>query len=469
MNNNTLNEKNPLSPVSDAEIQLELEETSKKYHITGAWIAAILDPLFAITDYINIPDHFLQILFVRLFVAVVSLCMIFGEKKYKFPSFIVIFVPFTLISVQNAYTFFLIENKDIVGHSLNYMALFVGASMFVLWRWVYSVFVIGLSLVISLIFIFANKHLDKELFLLEGGFLLMIVGFLMIMLIKFRYDLTIKEIKARLALKLANIEIEQQKVLVEDKNTKITSSIVYAKKIQNAVLGDIDVIKGYFSDAMVLFKPKDILSGDFYWFHENKQDNVRVVVGADCTGHGVPAALMTVLGHTFLNEIVIHSKIYEASEILKELDSRIIENLNKNTKDDAVNDGMDVCVLVFIDDKILFSAAKNSLYIVANNFNTSVRGSKFPVGSNQYENKVFEQHEIDANKGDKLYIFSDGFHDQFGGGKDTKFLSSRFRQLLTETAIMPMEQQKKILDKTFEDWKGKTKQTDDVLVIGITV
>ena len=178
---------------------------------------------------------------------------------------------------------------------------------------------------------------------------------------------------------------------------------------------------------------------------------------------------MTVLGHTFLNEIVIHSKIYEASEILKELDSRIIENLNKNTKDDAVNDGMDVCVLVFKDDKILFSAAKNSLYIVSNNFNTSVRGSKFPVGSNQYENKVFEQHEIDANKGDKLYIFSDGLHDQFGGGKDTKFLSSRFRQLLTETSIMPMEQQKQALDKAFEDWKGTTKQTDDVLVIGITV
>ncbi len=458
-----------LAHISDKEVQLELEETSKKYHIAGAWIATIADPLFAITDYLNIPEHFLQILCIRLFVAVVSLCMIFGEKKYKFPSFIVIFVPFTLISVQNAYTFFLIENKDIVGHSLNYMALFVAASMFVLWRWVYSVFVIGLSFVVSLIFLFANTRLDKKLFLEEGGFLLMIVGFLMIMLIKFRYDLTLKEIKARLALQLANIEIEQQKVLVEDKNAKITSSIVYAKKIQNAVLGDMDVIKDYFSDAMVLFKPKDILSGDFYWFYENKRDNVRVVVGADCTGHGVPAALMTILGHTFLDEIVVYSKVYDANLILHELDSRIIDNLNKNTKDDAINDGMDVCVLVFIDDKILFSAAKNSLYIVSNNFNTSVRGSKFPVGSNQYNDKFFEQHEIDAQKGDKLYIFSDGFHDQFGGDRDSKFLSSRFRQLLTETAIMPMEQQKQALDKAFEDWKGTTKQTDDVLVIGITV
>lgn len=469
MNNNNLDEKMLVSPISDQEIQLELEETSKKYHIAGAWIAAILDPLFAITDYINIPDNFLQILCIRLFVGVVSLCMIFGERKYKFPSFIVIFVPFALISIQNAYTFFLIENKDIIGHSLNYMALFVGAAMFVLWRWIFSVSVIAASAVVSVIFLFANKKLDKELFLLEGGFLLLIVGFLMIMLIKFRYDLTIKEIKARLALKLANIEIEEQKVLVEAKNEKITSSIVYAKKIQNAVLGDIDIIKGYFSDAMVLFKPKDILSGDFYWFYEDKKDNVRVIVGADCTGHGVPAALMTVLGHTFLNEIVIHSRIYQASHILEELDARIIENLNKNAKEDAVNDGMDVCVLVFLNDKILFSAAKNSLYIVANNFNTSVRGSKFPVGSNQYANKVFEQHEIDANKGDKLYIFSDGFHDQFGGTKDTKFLSSHFRQLLTETSIMPMEKQKQELDKVFEEWKGETKQTDDVLVIGITV
>src|SRR5688572_4791307 len=133
----------------------------------------------------------------------------------------------------------------------------------------------------------------------------------MIVLIKARYDLTIKEIKARLALAASNEELGKQKAIIESKNEKITDSIQYAKRIQDSILGHQSHIDAWFTESFVLFKPKDILSGDFYWFYENPEENLKIVIAADCTGHGVPAAMMTVMGNSILNEIVVQRKIYE--------------------------------------------------------------------------------------------------------------------------------------------------------------
>lgn len=182
----------------------ELELTSSKYHVIGAWIAVFFDPLFAFTDYINMPNDWRQLLIIRLSIAAITLTLLAVRKKFALSTYVIILVPFLLISLQNAYTYSLISNDIILGHSLNYMALLIGGAMFILWRWTYSVFVVLLSAVATAFFLSLNTALDKDLFFVRGGLLLIAVGAFMIILIKARYDLTVKEIKARLALKASN-------------------------------------------------------------------------------------------------------------------------------------------------------------------------------------------------------------------------------------------------------------------------
>lgn len=469
---NTVSEPQHLiSHVSAEEWKQELENASSKYHIIGAWIAIIFDPLFAFTDYINLSNAWLHLLSIRLGIAAITLCLLLVRKKYKLPSYVVILVPFLLISFQNAYTYNLIHNEVILEHSLNYMALLIGAAMFILWEWMYSLVVFALSVGATTFFVFLNPNLSEEQFLVKGGFLLMTVGAFMIVLIKARYDLTVKEIKARLALKATNEELGRQKEIVELSSKKITDSILYAKRIQESILGHQSRIETWFADSFVFFRPKDILSGDFYWFYEDQENQVKIVIAADCTGHGVPAALMTVLGNSILNEVVIQDKVYEPDQILYALDRRLMESLSKRSEEEGkVNDGMDVAILSFVKSGVTFASAKNPLCIIHEGNAEVISGSKFPIGSTQYgEKKIFDKHILSLSKGDKLYLYSDGYPDQFGGEHNKKFLSKRFRELLLQTSHLPMGQQKEKLIQEFEAWKGAhNPNTDDVLVVGIT-
>ena len=188
----------------------ELELTSSKYHVIGAWIAIFFDPLFAFTDYINMPGDWFQLLAIRLSVSAITLTLLLVRKRFAVSTYVIILVPFLLISLQNAYTYSLISNDIILGHSLNYMALLIGGAMFILWKWTYSVFVVLLSAIATAFFLSLNPRLDTELFFVRGGLLLIAVGAFMIILIKARYDLTVKEIKARLALKASNEAIQMQ-------------------------------------------------------------------------------------------------------------------------------------------------------------------------------------------------------------------------------------------------------------------
>jgi serine phosphatase RsbU (regulator of sigma subunit) len=471
MNTNVSETRDLISKVSLISWKLELEKASSNYHITAAWVAIIFDPLFAVTDYFNIHDHWRQLLLIRLAVSCLTFGLLLLRKKFQLPSFIIVLVPFLLISLQNAYTFSLIGNDVLIGHCLNYMALLIGGSMFILWPWTYSVMVVLLSGAATAIFLRLNPGLAFEDFFVKGGLLLLAVGVFMVILIKARYDLTVKEIKARLALKASNEELEIQKAMVESKNEKITDSIHYAKRIQDSILGHQSHIDTWFADAMVLFKPKDILSGDFYWFYENTDEHVKIVIAADCTGHGVPAAMMTVLGNSILNEIVVQQKIYEPDTILYELDARLIETFTSKTAgENAINDGMDVSILCFTRGEIIFSAAKNPLYQVSDGALVTIAGSKFPVGSTQYKTeKIFEKHTLRVKKGTKLYLHTDGFQDQFGGEKNTKYLTRRFRDFLVDNSTLSMTEQQRALENEFVAWKGSGKQTDDVLIIGIEV
>ncbi|WP_299457344.1 PAS domain S-box protein [uncultured Microscilla sp.] len=275
----------------------------------------------------------------------------------------------------------------------------------------------------------------------------------------------------------SRVQLAEQSQKLTKQNKNITDSINYASRIQRALLTREQKIIDSFREAFILYLPKDIVSGDFYWYSEiekSGQSNKKVLIAADCTGHGVPGALMTIIGNNILDDVINKQQILEPDQILYELDNQLVETLHTNSdspEDSKVNDGMDISIMVIDEDQkqLRFAAAKNPLLYVRGGEIHQVRGSKFPIGSNtQYKlQKVFETHTIDIQPGDVFYMISDGFQDQFGGKNGKKYLTKRFRSLLLSISHLPMETQGEFLDKEITEWRGDASQTDDILVMGV--
>jgi len=276
---------------------------------------------------------------------------------------------------------------------------------------------------------------------------------------------------SQLKLKEANRKLEIQKQKTEVKNKHITESITYAKRIQNSILGSKENLKHIFPKSFILFEPKDILSGDFYYYYECPETKKKVIVVADCTGHGVPAALMTVLGMNALTNIIEQQKILSPNKILSLLDQKIKLAFSNDNNNFTINDGMDATVLVFDPiEKPLFSGATNPVFIVKKSGETErIKGTKNSIGGRQDICSVFETIELDVSVGDKLYLFSDGFQDQFGGSESKKYMSKAFRETLAETSTVSMEDQKRALRRELFKWKGDLEQTDDIILLGIKI
>ncbi len=269
-------------------------------------------------------------------------------------------------------------------------------------------------------------------------------------------------------------QIEIQKHKVEEINFEVSQSIDYAKRIQNSILPDGQIIKKHFSDHFILFMPRDVVSGDFYWLAEVEENTIIAV--ADCTGHGVPGAFMSMLGISFLREIVIKEYITHPGVILRKLRKEVINALKQesetknNTSEMKVQDGMDM-VIVSINNKtkmMQFAGANNPLYMIRDGEFTEIKGDKMPI-SIYYKMDKFKTHDIQLAEGDQLYMFSDGYADQFGGEKGKKFKYKPFKKLLTDNAGKKMSEQKQILVDTFEKWKGDIDQIDDIVILGIKI
>ena len=263
--------------------------------------------------------------------------------------------------------------------------------------------------------------------------------------------------------------IETQKVMVEQKNESITDSIDYALRIQNAIFPKKEVIRTLFSDYFIFFKPKDVVSGDFYWA-ERRRDKVIFAVG-DCTGHGVPGAFMSMIGNALLNEIVNEQEIDDADEILNHLKNGVIHALKQSGDADAHQDGMEMglCILDKKINTLYFSGAYNSLYHFSNGKFTEYDGDKQAVGYEQGKESPFTKHTISVSENDSIYLFTDGFADQKGEVSKRKFYSKPFRELIKSIHHLPMAEQEEIINKTFNDWKGNLEQIDDILVLGIRI
>ncbi|MFO7655890.1 MAG: response regulator [Bacteroidales bacterium] len=267
-------------------------------------------------------------------------------------------------------------------------------------------------------------------------------------------------------------EIENQRDFVQEQNHKITDSIQYAQRIQNALLPPRQLLDNTLKDYFVLFIPRDIVSGDFYWI--SQKENSLILVAADCTGHGVPGAFMSMLGMAFLNEIVNkitinrHINSLQADEILNELRKNVISSLHQTGDRDEPRDGMDIslCIIDYDAKKLQFAGAHNPLYIVRNNELIQYSGDKMPLSYHKNKDISFTKHVIDLRPGDLIYIFSDGYVDQFGGEKGYKFLSKSFKEQLLRIHHLPMPDQQKLLLEEHENWRGRREQLDDILVIG---
>lgn len=257
-------------------------------------------------------------------------------------------------------------------------------------------------------------------------------------------------------------KVEDQKSMIAKKNQEILDSINYAQNIQHAILPSKFKLKALLPKSFVFFQPKDIVSGDFYWV--NEKDDAVYLVAADCTGHGVPGAFMSMIGNELLNKIVLGKSVPEPGEILNELHYQLCAALQ--LQDSNVKDGMDVaiCRIDAKKNEIQYAGAKNPLLIKRGANFEVIKGDREPIGGDN-DNRDYTTHTVQAEKGDMFYIFSDGLQDQFGGSKDKKLKIRRIKELLLSKA-QDMDVQKNALESMFLDWKGNTEQTDDILFIG---
>ncbi|MEO1652293.1 MAG: 7TM diverse intracellular signaling domain-containing protein, partial [Bacteroidota bacterium] len=302
-------------------------------------------------------------------------------------------------------------------------------------------------------------------------------------------------------------KLEQQKNLLTQKNSHITDSIVYASRIQKAILYDYDILLNTVKEGFIFYAPKDIVSGDFYWYNEintygtdidqfsqehharflgsplsNKRKEVdtilaspmsrdlKVIVVGDCTGHGVPGAFMTVMGNSLLNEIIMENRIVEPDRVLSILDRKIIKTLSKQGSDEQISDGMEISILVYdeMSRQVHFSGTGNALYLIRDYDIHTFKPSRYSIGySNFHKSKEFEKTTIDLQEDDIFYLATDGFQDQFGGRYGRKYMKKNFRKLLLNISHLPMEAQKKRLEKSFVDWRKGYTQTDDITIMGL--
>lgn len=259
--------------------------------------------------------------------------------------------------------------------------------------------------------------------------------------------------------------IDNELTAVKAKNNDMQASIRHSRKIQGHIMCGMDNLYKRFPESFLIDKPKDIVSGDFFWLKEI--DNKVIIVAADCTGHGVPAALMSVLGISFLNQIVIEEKFTSPSLILQRLSDMLKKAFHNSTNENGYADGMDiaVCAIDYNSGLIAFESALRPAYIISDQQLIILKGSRHSItgdNTHEYKNQLYR-----FKKGDQLYLFSDGYADQFGGPKNKKLLIKNFQKSLLNISGCSMTNQMLELERIFSDWKSDMEQTDDVLIAGI--
>jgi len=321
-----------------------------------------------------------------------------------------------------------------------------------------------------------NQNLFSDMagwMLLSGNIILLITGFFLYRYITKKYAAENKKISDKLSDRSYNVmvqkwDLERKHLSISQQNQEILDSLHYAKNIQSAIMPHADSIDKIFTDGFVLYMPKDIVSGDFY-FLEEFNDRIYLAV-ADCTGHGVAGAFMSMVGTALLKQIILQNKFTDPAKILNELNEGIVEALRQ--KQTSSHGGMDIamCVIDRTEMTLQFAGANRPLHIERNDTTELIKPDKLPIGGfNADENRTFKSQKVILEKGDRLYLYTDGYADQFGGIEGKKIMTKKFRELIRGISQTPMINQHDTLLNYFNTWKGKYEQVDDVLVVGVVV
>lgn len=300
---------------------------------------------------------------------------------------------------------------------------------------------------------------------------LAIVAILVVLIVAYKTYTTIKLEQQKQIITEERDQIKAQKLIIEEKNDEILSSISYAERLQNSILPSSQEIKEAFGDCFIMFNPRDIVSGDFYWFRRLDQTKRQyVIAAADCTGHGVPGAFVSFVGYSALNRAIDQYNLTEPQDILEKTSEMVATTFFNQNNQEEISDGMDIALCTLdLDNMVLkYSGAHNPLYIVRNGELIKLAASSRSVGAN-FKALPFEVHTFALEKGDMLYLCSDGFQDQFGGPKGKKFMVNRFKRMLIEHASNGCSIQKDNFSKELNDWMTGYEQIDDILVIGVKI
>jgi serine phosphatase RsbU (regulator of sigma subunit) len=471
--------------ITEQEVKSEFNKETERFHTITCWIGIVLNLVWAISDYVVFPEKFFDFFLFRVSVSVSSLIFLSFKNKLRDGIYFCMFYLVLGISIQNAYMWSLMDAGHFKQHTFAYIALFIGAGMLVLWEIWYSVFIFIATLVSNFIFLKVNSQLNPSDFLINGGLLTLTVALFSVFLIRSRYRLTIKEIKSRLQLSKSKELLQEehktvihQKKEIEEKNTEILSSIRYAKRIQYALLPPEEKMNELFNDYFVFYQPKDIVSGDFYWAtkvlttrFDDDNTAIHLIAVADCTGHGVPGAFMSLIGNNYLKQSAKEKSVNTPAQALDFLNTNVVATLNQHTTDVPVRDGMDISLVAieFTTKKLQFAGANNPIYILRNKELIVLKPDKQAIGSVSEELKSFTNHSFDLQTGDLIYMFTDGFADQFGGPDGKKLKYKKFQEYLISITELSMQEQKNFLKSKFEEWRGSSEQTDDVCVVGIKI
>ena len=314
--------------------------------------------------------------------------------------------------------------------------------------------------------------LNKQKFIRNGVIIGLGLALLLALLLYNRFQL---KQKLNTTLSNTNRELIQKNFIIEKQKEKIIDSIDYAKLIQQSILTEETEIQKHLPNSFIYYQPKDIVSGDFYWY--SKVNDKIIIAAIDCTGHGVPGAFMSMIGNTLLNQIINEKKITIPSEILRLLNIGIFEALHQGKEETLSKDGMDmsICTIDYKTNQLEYAGAENPLYIVSNNELTTIAADRQAVGGRSISKKLdtlkrkYTNHVIPIEKNMNIYLFSDGYMDQFGTSERKKFGIQKFKDLLLNIKHLDMQKQKQLITAAHDNWKGNTQQIDDILIVGISI
>lgn len=437
------------------------------YNRLGLWIALILYPLWSLLDYMLAPDELLYSFFyARCFCAFIMLLFALVHLKFKFnPDFLAYPVVLT-ISADIAYKTNVVPTAMITPYMIQYCTLFVCSAMLHIWRIKNSVFTVIYTIVVMIVLKeLVGQHSYSEL-LSNGGLIIITVLIVYVGLIETRLALMKKAFVASYNMNLALEEVSNKNAIIEKKNLQIIDSINYGKRIQNAFLPNSKELVKAIGEHLIFYRPKNVVSGDFYWFAE-KENKIFFAV-ADCTGHGVPGAFMSIIGASLLNQLVHESELEKPAQILDNLRKNVKKLLKQESND--VRDGMEIGLICFDTDtrELQYSGARISLWLVDSNGRvTEIEADRQAIGGLDHPNfEKYINHKFKPEQGSVIFMSSDGYPDQFNfdnkkiGRKKTKELCVEFSKL------NPKEAQNELINH-FDKWKGDYDQIDDILLAGI--